>query len=57
MEIYLIKEKKINKYNIKIYGDYKTLKFDWDKFLKESFRNILEKNNGDSKKLILFLII
>ena len=51
---YLIKENKQNQFDIKIHGDCKILKFDWDKICKESFGNILEKNNGDSKKLISF---
>ena len=51
---YLIKENKQILFDIKTHGECKILKFDWDKICKESFRNILEKNNGDSKKLISF---
>ena len=51
---YLIKENKPNRFDIKTHGGSKIIKFDWDKICKESFGNILEKHNGDSKKLISF---
>ena len=51
---YLIKENKPIRFDIKTHGESKIIKFDWDKICKESFGNILEKHNGDSKKLISF---